>query len=102
MRRRRRHRRSGRGRAANPRAPDFFYMPHICLTGLPLGIERVELEVEVMLPARRAAWPGIFDAGFRLRMIFADSAFSGGTEAENRGPFHLVPVISWAMVERLP
>jgi hypothetical protein len=32
---------------------------------------------------------------------FVVSGWSGIRSPKNRGPFHLVPVISWAMTERL-
>ena len=81
---------------------------YICLTGLALGIERVEGKVEVML-GRLAGIDGaareLADASIHgieiLFLLRAGVVPLGRTRAKKRGPLQAVPVIARAMAERL-
>ena len=99
------------------------------LAGFALGVERVELEVEIML----GRFPGVDRAAEKLAPWFLGTWLHGATlgplartderrrlsrravlagicsasiapaprRPKNRGPFHFVPVISRAIKERL-
>src|SRR5258705_12075465 len=77
---------------------------YVCRGRVMLGIQRVELLVEPMVGGD----PGIDRAADRLdrrslhgRASIVDRS-SLSLSPKNRGPFHLVPVIAKATLERLP
>ena len=86
--------------SSSNRCAGVYLAPNIGLRGIVLGVEGVEVLFEALVGGH----PGVDCTAnfFRSSRLHDRASFDGlSRKPKNRGPFQRVPVMAWAIFERL-